>query len=82
MVAGTAQNCGAGVKIYGYVPGAAEEITEGDQVPVSAGTLFEEAGKPGTAPLWQIGAICVKAGTIGVLTTTRVVAVPLQLGVV
>jgi hypothetical protein len=51
MVAGTAQNCGAGVKIYGYVPGAADDITEGDQVPVSAGTLFEEAGKPGTAPL-------------------------------
>ena len=31
MVAGTAQNCGAGVKIYGYVPGAADDMTEGDR---------------------------------------------------
>jgi hypothetical protein len=45
------------------------------------GLLFELAGKLGTAPFSQIGAIGVNIGLIGVLTTTKVVVVPLQLGV-
>ena len=51
IVAWLAQKFGDGVNTYGKVPGAADEIVEGDQVPVRAGTLFEAAGSPGTAPL-------------------------------
>jgi hypothetical protein len=46
------------------------------------GLLFEPAGKPGTAPLLQMGGMALKMGLIGVFTTTNVVDVPLQFGVV
>ena len=81
MVAWFAQNWGAGVNTYGVVPALVDNTVGGDHVPVMTGLLFELAGKLGTAPFSQIGAIGVNIGLIGVLTTTKVVVVPLQLGV-
>jgi hypothetical protein len=42
------------------------------------GLFVERLGKPGAAASSQIGAIWLKVGTIGILTTTVVEAVEIQ----